>query len=92
MSGVEHHLAAGLWLEGTFPGREAYGVGLYASLAALSSDSGAGSDEWIIEGAYRLQLLNWVSVKPSLQYVLNPGGDSSVDDALVAILRVEVGF
>ena len=92
VSGVEHHLAAGLWLEGTFPGREADGVGLYASLAALSSDSGAGSDEWIIEGAYRLQLLNWVSVKPSLQYVLNPGGDSSVDDALVAILRVEVGF
>jgi porin len=92
VSAVEHHLAAGLWLEGTFPGREADGAGLYATLAALSSDSGADSDEWIIEGTYRLHLLNWVSVKPSLQYVFNPGGDSSVDDALVAIIRVEVGF
>ena len=31
-------------------------------------------------------------LRPDLQYVINPGGDPTLDDALVGMLRVEITF
>ena len=88
----ERHLAGGLALEGTFTGRESDAAGLYVSHAVLSKESGAADDETAIEAFYKLQATGAISLKPSLQYVLSPGGDPTVDDALVGILRVEIAF
>ena len=34
----------------------------------------------------------WCSLKPDLQFISNPGGDSSADDAWVAAVRLEFGI
>ena len=54
--------------------------------------SAADAREVIIEATYRTPLNGWLTVQPDLQYVINPGGDPAVADALVLGLRVEVGF
>jgi porin len=62
--------------------------------ANLSNEAGAGTpnDETAFELLYKLQLTPAISVKPDLQYILNPGGVDGEDDALVALLRFEVLF
>jgi carbohydrate-selective porin OprB len=40
---------------------------------------------------YKAQILPWVSVKPDLQYITNPGG-TGLDDALVGTVRAEIDF
>ena len=60
----------------------------------LSDEPGAGTpdDETVVELLYKLQLTPSVSLKPELQYVMNPGGQSGVDDVLVGLVRVEILF
>lgn len=62
--------------------------------ANLSNRAGAGTpaDETVFELLYKLQLTPAISIKPDLQYILNPGGAAGEDDALVAMLRFEVMF
>lgn len=62
--------------------------------ASLSNRNGAGTpnDETVFELLYKLQLTPAISVKPDLQYIVNPGGVDGEDDALVALLRFEVLF
>lgn len=48
-------------------------------------------DEQILEIYYKIQVFNWLSVTPDLQYVLNPGGQGT-DDAVVAGVRIQVAF
>lgn len=42
------------------------------------------------ELTYYADVTEWLSVQPDLQWIVNPGADSAVDDALVAGLRVQV--
>ena len=52
----------------------------------------ADAREVILEATYRTPLGPWLTIQPDVQYVINPGGDPAVADALVLGLRVEVGF
>jgi porin len=45
--------------------------------------------EAVIEITYRRAILPWLTVQPDIQYILNPGADRSLRDALVFGLRVE---
>lgn len=94
VSEIVHHIAGGLFLSGTFAGREDDSTGVYISRAVLSDEAGAGfdEDETAIELFYKFQLTPSVSIKPDLHYILNPSGDSTVDDAVVGTLRVEITF
>ena len=47
------------------------------------------SRETTIELTYRAPLTDWLTIQPDLQYVMHPGFDRSLDDALVIGLRVE---
>ena len=38
------------------------------------------------------QLQPWLEVQPDLQYVVHPGTDPALDDALVAGVRLEISF
>ncbi|MCA8976894.1 MAG: carbohydrate porin [Planctomycetes bacterium] len=69
-------------------------AGLMLSHLILNDDPGAGfgTDETSLEFFYRVQLTPAISIKPDLQYIMGPGGDPSVDDALVGALRVEIVF
>jgi porin len=48
--------------------------------------------ETAIELTWRVPLGAYVVLQPDLQYVIDPDTDPAIDDALVAILRVEVAF
>ncbi|MHC4555596.1 MAG: carbohydrate porin, partial [Planctomycetota bacterium] len=41
---------------------------------------------------YNAQITPWMSISPSVQYVTNPGGDSSISDAVVAGVRALITF
>ncbi len=64
-------------------------LGVYASYADLSDDAAAGfeEDELAVEALYRFTITSAVSIQPGLQYIFNPSGDPSVDDAFVGQLR-----
>ncbi len=69
-------------------------LGIYTSFADLSDDAAAGfeRDEWAIETLYRFMITPAVYIQPGLQYVFNPSGDPSVDDAFVGQLRLSVAL
>lgn len=50
------------------------------------------NSETAIELAYRAKVSGFITVQPDVQYVVNPGTDPSLDDALVLSVRVEMAF
>ena len=52
----------------------------------------SGPREVTTELTYRAAINDWLTLQPNLQYVFNPGGDTSLKDAAVAGLRFEIGF
>ena len=46
--------------------------------------------ETVIEVTYRRALFPWLTVQPDIQYILNPGADRSLRNALVLGLRIEL--
>lgn len=80
--------------EGLIPERDADIIGLMASWAGLSDELGAGltdDAELAVELFYKLQLGEYVSIKPDIQYIANPGG-AGLDDAWVVTVRAELVF
>ncbi len=88
------HLGAGLvWVDPTATGDDYLGLGV--SRAGLSDQPGAGfttATETAIELFYGFAPAPWMRVKPDLQYVMNPGGDATRDDAWIATLRATVSI
>jgi porin len=65
-------------------------LGFGASSARLSQESGAGFTEraeTAIELYWSFRVLPGLRIKPDVQYVVDPGGDASLDDAWIATLR-----
>jgi porin len=48
--------------------------------------------ETALELAYRAQVTPWLAVQPDVQYVINPGADPALKNALVVGLRFEVAW
>ncbi len=91
---VPLHVQAGVVWTGAIGGREDDTLGFLVTHAQLSSATGStfDGDETVFELLYRFQVTPAMSLKPDLQYVLNPSGDPSVDDALVGMVRMELTF
>ena len=55
---------------------------------------GLGTDghETTIELTWRAPITDWFVLQPDVQYIINPGNDPALDDALVVALRFEVTF
>ena len=93
VSEIDHHVGGGVAATGMIPGRGGDVQGVGANYAHLSRDAGFGGDyELALETFYKVQVTPAVSLKPDLQYVVNPSGGGSAGDALVGILRVEIAF
>lgn len=94
LSEVGQHVAVGAVGRGMLFGRDGDSCGVYASWVDLSDEDGAGfdDDEFALDGYYRVRLTPWVYVQPELQYIVNPSGDPSIDDAFVGGVRVGVTF
>lgn len=52
----------------------------------------ADRGELVIEATHRIKLTEWLSVQPDVQYVVNPGLDRSLKDAVAVGLRLSASF
>jgi porin len=95
------YLGLGASLTGFWSARPDDAVGLGLAKAFTGNDyqdaqelagSGADSGETSIELTYRTPITDWLTLQPDLQYVINPGVDPALDNALVILLRFELSF
>ena len=93
--------SAGLVLRGPLLGLEDEAIGLGVTVAEngrpfrrAQAALGAPVEkrETALELTYRAQLTPWLAVQPDVQYVINPGADPALKNALVAGLRFEVAW
>jgi len=83
----------GLQYQGLLDGRDGDVLGLGYAKGIFSSEAGYSEDyESVVELYYNAQVSPWVTLSPSLQFVDNPGGDSTVDDSIVFGLRAQSSF
>lgn len=68
----------------------------WLSPGAVKNLRDAGGDPTRVETQFEItwsdKLSEHVTLQPDLQYIVSPGGDRSVDDALVLALRLGIGF
>ena len=97
---VASYLGGGLVYAGPLPARKADLVGLSFAMANFSdryrlaqSLAGRPTDarELIVEAGYLVAAAPWLSIQPDVQFVMSPGGDARIGNAVVAGLRVKIG-
>lgn len=89
---AEMYLGGGVQWIGAIYGRDADIAGLGVFHVEFSDEAGFVDDgETVIELFYKLQATGWMSIKPDIQYITNPGGAGN-DDALAVGLRWDVVF
>ena len=98
---VEYFASAGLAYTGLLDGRSE-DVAAFGVLVPVNGDEYldaqrlAGSPveraEYAFEGAYWMPLLPWLSLQFGAQYIVNPGTDGALDDALVLAVRSRIVF
>lgn len=89
-----HAGVGGVW-QGMIPNRDDDVAGLAAYAVRFTDSASAGfADDYEVdfELFYKIQLTRFASIKPDLQYIINPGGTGDLDDALVASVRFALEF
>lgn len=98
INAVDSYFGAGLGWTGPLASRadDVFGVAIAhintGSPFKNVAGSGVESSETIIDLTYATQINDWLSLQPNLQYIINPGLDSSLDDALVVGVRFELSW
>ena len=90
---ITQHYGGGFQYVGLIPRRDddVCGLGVHhVSLSGRVQSLERRYSETAIEAFYKYQLTEFMSIKPDLQYIVNPGGDGR--DAVVAGVRLEVTF
>jgi porin len=85
--------AGGFNYTGLIPGRDADITGLGFAHASLSGEVQSLEhrySETVIELFHKVQLNEFISIKPDCQYIFDPGGDGR--DAVIVGARLEVSF
>ncbi len=94
---VADYLGAGLVYTGLLPGRDQDQAGVAISRAGFGDGARAAADragvslagaETIFEATYRCGVTDWLAIQPDLQYVIHPGGNSALGNAVVAGVRL----
>ena len=98
---VNFYFDTGLSYKGLIPTRDNDTVGIGFGYAQLSNgarsslrDEGANpiGAEMVIELTYQAEITPWLIVQPDLQYIINPGGATDVNNALVIGGRAAITF
>jgi porin len=84
--------SAGASYRGLVPGRENDTAGFALYYGGFSRDLPGQTYELVLEWTYAFALTRWLTIQPDVQYVINPGGRSSVGNAVVVGAQVAVGF
>ncbi len=94
VSAIDEHLGFGLaWSDAAEGGTHSAGLGV--SRAGLTSATGAGfseAAETAVELYYGFEPVEWLRLKPDLQFISDPGGDASLDDAWILTLRATLAL
>ena len=89
---VDQYYGVGVQWIGAFPNRDDDVVGAGIFHVEFSDEAGFVDDgETVFELFYKYQLAGWMSIKPDLQYIANPGGMGN-DDAIAIGVRWEIVF
>jgi porin len=93
---ITHYQGLGLVYTGLFEGRDedrlGLAVGRIENGARYRQALGLDARETHFELTYRAPLLPWLAVQPDVQYVVNPGTDPALDDAVVFGIRMEAAL
>lgn len=95
VSEIDTHFGAGVVWRGAIAHRDDDVLGLGGTWAGLSSEPGAGfteDGELAFEMFYRAFVLPAVAIQPVLHYILDPGGDRTLDDAFIASVRLDIAL
>lgn len=89
--------STGLVYTGLIPGRDegqlGFGIaGAHNSDDYITSSGPADSNEIALELTYADNITPWLSVQPDVQYIVNPGTDPSLENALAVGARISVNF
>lgn len=93
------YIGLGVTADGLVPGRPKDEIGLAAAIGRggshfLAAQAKAGvptaGTETAIEFTYLAQVTSWLAIQPDLQYIIDPGNDPRIGDALVFQLECEV--
>lgn len=90
---ITRYYGVGFQYVGLIPGRDEDVTGLamyHASLSGKVQSLERRHSETAVELYHKLQLTPSLSLKPDIQYIVNPGGDGK--DAIVAGVRLEIAF
>jgi porin len=99
-NGFKDYVGFGVSGSGLVPGRPDDQLGFAVASAAAGTPwrnemalAGAATDsrETTLEMTWRMPVADWLTLQPDLQYVINPGFDTSLDHAFVVGLRFELG-
>ncbi|MET0502392.1 MAG: carbohydrate porin [Candidatus Binatia bacterium] len=92
VSVMPYFIGGGLSYQGAIPRRDediaSVGV-IYGSFSRYIPRTTA---ETVIEANYQVNLTNWLSIMPDIQYVLRPNGSSAIKNALVLGAQVQIVF
>ena len=98
---VNCYFGSGILYSGISPSHYNDQLG-FAVAAAHNSDKfkktmlnqGEIYDDWevVLESSYRVQIKNWLYMQPDVQYIINPGYDSSLKNAMIIGTRIEVSY
>jgi porin len=93
---VDFYLGGGIHYQGIIPSREDDILGLAVAHASISDDlkdiEKRDSHETAVELTYRSQVLPWLAIQPGVQTIFNPSADSTLDNAIVSIIRFQINF
>jgi porin len=93
---IGSYIGAGFNYTGLLPGRpeDTFGVAVAhaRNTDRFIANTGTERAETAIEFTYSMQLTEHISVQPDIQYIINPGTDPELDDAVVIGARVGIAF
>ena len=98
---INFYFDTGLSYKGLVPGRDDDTIGIGLGYAQLSNgarnslkENGATpiGAEMVIEFTYQARITPWLVVQPDLQYIINPGGTTDLNNALVIGGRAALTF
>jgi porin len=86
---VRSYIGGGLVASGMFPDHPDDAVGFAVAHARMNGRAGPGAGaETAFEWTFQHKLTCWLTVQPDVQWVVNPGGFGSTENAVVAGLRL----
>jgi porin len=92
VSSMPYFLGGGISYQGVIPSREkdiaSAGV-IYGSFSGYIPQT---SCEAAIEANYRIAITPWLSIMPDVQYIVKPGGNSNIHNAVVLGAQLDVTF